>query len=366
MKSWTEWLREVVAGARPDRAGLRRMLELEKPAELAELYRAAYQVKLAEVGNQVRLRGLIEISNYCTKNCYYCGIRRDNRAVHRFALTLPEIRAAATHAWEFGYGSVVLQSGERSDPEFVDYIEQAVRELKELSRGELGITLSCGEQSAATYRRWFAAGAHRYLLRIESSTLELYRALHPADHDYAERRACLGRLREAGFQVGTGVMIGLPGQTVDHLVNDLEFFRELDIDMIGMGPYLPHSETPLGRAVHDFDPERQLTLGLKMIAAARLSLRDVNIAATTALQTLAPDGRERGLLAGANVIMPNVGEVEHRPDYLLYDHKPGLDENAAESRERLEQSLLAIGEQLAPGEWGDSPHFARRRGGSRA
>lgn len=359
----TEILDRAAAGELLSEAELKLLLELEAPEDLARLYRAAYAVKLKYVDNRVRLRGLIEISNLCRKDCFYCGIRRSNSHVGRFAMTLDEIVAAARHAVEFRYGSVVLQSGERNDPAFVDFIEEAVRRIKALP-GNLGITLSVGEQSEAAYRRWFEAGAHRYLLRIEASNPALYAKLHPADHRYEERLASLRRLHEVGYQVGTGVMIGLPHQRVDDLVRDIEFFRKLDVDMIGMGPYIPHHETPLGREFPEYGerPERQLELGLKMIAATRLQLKDVNIASTTALQALAPDGRERGLLAGANVIMPNIGEVAYRQGYLLYENKPGTDENARLVREKLEQAIASIGETIAYDQWGDSRHFARRNG----
>lgn len=343
---------------------LRFLLELERPEELRKLYAAAYRVKLDCIDNRVRLRGLIEISNMCRKNCYYCGIRSGNTRVPRFRMTRREILDAARHAIDFHYGSVVLQGGERNDPAFADFIEETLREIKALPGGDLGITLSLGEQSEEVYRRWFEAGAHRYLLRIEASNPALYAKLHPSDHSYAERVAALRLLRGVGYQVGTGVMIGLPYQTVDDLVGDLEFFRELDVDMIGMGPYITHHDTPLGREFPTFgsDAERQLELGLKMIAAARLLLRNVNIASTTALQALAPDGRERGLLAGANVIMPNIGELAYRNGYLLYENKPGTDENAETARRNLENAIAGIGESIAYDEWGDSRHFAVRTG----
>lgn len=354
-------LQKALAGHRLVRSEYRELLALEKPAELAALFQAAYQLKLRTVGNRVRLRGLIEVANYCAKNCCYCGIRRDNHAIRRYQLSAAEILEAAVLADRFGYGSVVLQAGEREDDEWVGFITEVVRRIKADSSGRLGITLSLGEQREAVYRQWFEAGAHRYLLRIESSVPELYRRIHPPDHDYRRRLECLRSLRRVGYQVGTGTMSDLPGQTLDDLASDIAFFRELDVDMIGMGPYIPHPDTPLGAAHPDFDAEKKLTLALKMIAVTRLALLDVNIAATTALQTLAADGRERGLLAGANVIMPNVGEVAHRKDYLLYTNKPGLDENAAVSRGKLEASLHAIGEEIAYEDWGDSPHFAARR-----
>ena len=357
-------LAAAVAGETLDPARLAFLLELKEPGDLEALYRAAYQVKLRYIDSKVRLRGLIEVSNVCGKNCFYCGIRGGNRKVARFTMSLEEIVAAARHAAVFRYGSVVLQAGERSDPGWVDFIENAVREIKKLDGGRLGITLSLGEQSEETFRRWFDAGAHRYLLRIESSDPALYAKLHPADHSYAARVESLHLLRKTGYQVGTGVMVGLPGQTTANLVHDLEFFKSLDVDMIGMGPYIVHHDTPLGRQFPDAgsDAGRQLELGLKMIAVTRLHLRNVNIASTTALQALAPNGRELGLLAGANVIMPNIGDLAYRKGYLLYENKPGTDENAGTAREKLERAVAAIGESIAYGEWGDSPHFAARAG----
>lgn len=357
-------LAAAVAGETLDPARLAFLLELKEPGDLEALYRAAYQVKLRYIDSKVRLRGLIEVSNVCGKNCFYCGIRGGNRKVARFTMSLEEIVAAARHAAEFRYGSVVLQAGERSDPGWVDFIENAVREIKKLDGGRLGITLSLGEQSEETFRRWFDAGAHRYLLRIESSDPALYAKLHPADHSYAARVESLHLLRKTGYQVGTGVMVGLPGQTTANLVHDLEFFKSLDVDMIGMGPYIVHHDTPLGRQFPDAgsDAGRQLELGLKMIAVTRLHLRNVNIASTTALQALAPNGRELGLLAGANVIMPNIGDLAYRKGYLLYENKPGPDENAGTAREKLERAVAAIGESIAYDEWGDSPHFAARAG----
>lgn len=360
-----EILERALAGGTLTDDELTVLLETHDRGELAALYAAAYRMKLRHVGNQVHLRGLIEISNICTKNCFYCGIRRDNSRVKRFAMSKAEILAAARLAAEFRYGSIVLQGGERSDPAMVDFIEEVLHEIKGIDGGALGVTLSLGEQTLETYRRWFAAGAHRYLLRIEASSPALYAKLHPSDHSYFVRLEALRALREAGYQVGTGVMSGLPYQTTADLVHDLRFFQELDVDMIGMGPYIVHHETPLGKLFPECGSDRaaQLEIGLKMIAVTRLLLKDVNIASTTALQALAPDGRERGLLAGANVIMPNIGDPVYRKGYLLYENKPGSDENAAAVRAGLERAVASIGETIAYTDWGDSPHFAARRHG---
>ena len=337
---------------------------LNAPDEAAQqaLFDAAYRVKSEICGRVVNLRGLIEFSNICTRDCLYCGIRKSNGKVSRYTMSIDEIVKSAETAGVFGYGSVVLQSGERSDGQFVDFVEEVLHRISRLPY-DLGITLSCGEQSLETYLRWRKAGAKRYLLRIESADEEIFRAIHPADAVFAERKEALQRLREADFQTGSGVMIGLPGQTVEHLAKDIVFFREMDLDMIGMGPFLPQSDTPLGQRYPDAPgmARKRLEMSLRMIAVTRLVLRDVNIAATTALQAIDPEsGRERGILAGANVIMPNVGDVCHRRDYQLYNGKPSLDENSQVIREKLTASLAAIGETPRFNAHGDPLHYCKR------
>ncbi|UDQ97424.1 [FeFe] hydrogenase H-cluster radical SAM maturase HydE [Lentisphaerota bacterium WC36G] len=347
---------------------LKFLLELENENDLQQLYCAAYSVKEKYIGKRVFLRGLIEFSNICTKDCYYCGIRKSNSKVDRFQLSMDEIISEARWTYEQNYGSLVLQSGERSDASFIDFVEEAVTKIKELSKGELGITLALGEQTKETYQRWRKAGAHRYLLRIESSTKNVYETIHPNDelHSFEQRANALKLIQECGFQTGTGVLIGFPNQTIDNLVDDVLFFKNIDIDMIGMGPYIAHHQTPMALAMDEmmgtFDEykEHQLKLGLKMIAVCRLFLKDINIASTTALQALAPNGRELGLLAGGNVIMPNVTATEVRPSYTLYENKPGLDENCQSSRQALENSIHNIGEEICYGIWGDSAHFFER------
>lgn len=349
-----------------------RWLNEKDPARLEILFREARACAIQHVGSKVYFRGLIELSNLCAKNCYYCGIRRDNHKLDRFAMSEDEILTAAKAAQDMGYGSVVLQSGERRDEEFVRMIEDVIRKSKGLSGGGLGITLSLGEQEAEVYERWFRAGAHRYLLRIETSSPELYKKIHPADHSFEIRLKCLRALRGIGYQVGTGVMIGLPFQTHEDLVNDLRFFRDEDIDMIGMGPYIPHEDTPLqkgdspllpkkGTVPFFYDPAEHLRLGLVMIALTRLELKDVNIAAATALQALDPMGREKGVMAGANIIMPNITPPGYRKFYQLYANKPCLDEDAFKCRGCLESRLRAVGVEIGSGEWGDSPHFKRKK-----
>jgi biotin synthase len=341
------------------------LLETKDVETRDALFKKAYRIKVEQVGTQVYFRGIIEFSNQCTKDCFYCGIRRSNRAVTRFSMSEEEIVQGGLWAHAQQYGSIVLQSGERQDSAFVDFVERVVATLKERSQGQLGITLSLGEQSADAYRRWFRAGAHRYLLRIETSNQTLYRQLHPEDHDPSERLRCLAVLRAEGYQVGTGVMIGLPGQSPEDLANDIAFFREQDIDMIGMGPYIVHAQTPLAETVTNYDPARQLELGLRMIALTRIMLKDVNIAATTALQALDPQGRERGLAAGANIIMPNITDIKYRDAYQLYDGKPCLNENAALCKNCLTNRIASLGETIGLGQWGDSPHFSKRTRGTR-
>lgn len=344
-------------------AELRELLDLTDPAEQKALFASAYAEKLRHTGPNVSLRGLIEISNICRKNCFYCGIRSGNRKLKRYRVGKEEIVASALWAYRHHYGSVVLQSGETVSEEFTAFIESAVREIMERSEGKLGITLCCGEQESRVYERWRKAGARRYLLRIETSDPEFYGKLHPADHNFQARVNCLRRLRELDYQVGSGVMIGLPGQTTDQLVRDLRFFEESDLDMIGMGPYIPHEDTPLGRGIEMTQEYRngQLGKGLRMIACTRLLLKDVNIAATTALQALADDGRERGLLAGANVIMPNVTDLSYRRRYQLYADKPNLDENSEESRDDLIRRIHSIGETILWDQHGDSRHYFNRK-----
>jgi len=344
---------------------LRRILSTTDADEVEGVRGAAEGMLLRHCGDAVRLRGLVEFSNRCVLNCHYCGIRRGNRAVRRYSLTLDDVVACARWCAEKGYGSLVLQSGERRDAAFVRRVEAMIRAIKDATRSEaqpdgLGITLSIGEQAPETYERWFAAGAHRYLLRIESSSPELFARLHPEDQRHETRVACLKTLREIGYQVGTGVMIGLPGQSIEHLIGDLLFFRDMDVDMIGMGPYLPHAQAVLPGNPEVPPAAERLRLSLRMIAAARLLLRDVNIAATTALQAMADNGREQGLAFGANVIMPQVTPPRVRSLYTLYDGKPCLDDSAEQCAVCLENRIASAGRRIQKDAWGDSAHFGRR------
>lgn len=342
-------------------AELAELLALEDPADLARLFATAYALKVRCCGRGVSVRGLVEAGNVCAKDCYYCGIRKSNACVKRYRLTADEIVSAAETAKSMGCAALVIQSGEIESDAQTRFIEDVLARIAPL---QLGVTLSLGEQTEEVYARWRAAGATRYLLRIESSNPELYARIHPAACSWTRRVECLRALRRTGYQVGTGVMCALPGQTLADLAHDIRFYGELDVDMIGMGPYIPAADTPL--AAHPearrLTKSERLTLGLKMIAVTRLHLHDVNIAAATALQALQDDGRELGIRAGANVLMPNVTDVQYRRSYQLYADKPNLDENAQDSRQGLEHRLAAIGETLLYGQLGDSRHFAKRTG----
>jgi biotin synthase len=330
--------------------------------ERQQLFQRAQTVKLQTIGNKVYFRGLIEFSNICSKDCLYCGIRKSNEKVLRYEATDDEILEACRFAWVNRFGSVVLQSGELSSPGFVKRVDQLLRKIKELSNGELGITLSCGEQSLETYRQWRKSGAHRYLLRVESSNPELYRKIHPENdfHRFEHRLQALKDLKTTGYQVGTGVMIGFPFQTLEDLADDLLFFKKTDVDMVGMGPYIEHEDTPLNELRNSLKTKQErFDLALKMVATLRLLMPDINIAAATALQAIDPAGREKALTIGANIMMPNLTPCDYRKEYQLYEGKPCLDEDAELCRNCLEARIELSGCEIGYGEWGDSKHYLK-------
>ncbi|MDR1681364.1 MAG: [FeFe] hydrogenase H-cluster radical SAM maturase HydE [Prevotellaceae bacterium] len=305
---------------------------------------------------KIFLRGLIEFSNRCRKNCYYCGIRAGNRRVERYDMPDDEILQAVDTAWRNRYGSIVLQSGERNSAQFTARVTRLLKKIKTYTNGETGITLACGEQSVDVYRRWFEAGAHRYLLRIETASRSLYARLHPdnATHRFDARLTALRNLKDIGYLTGTGVMIGLPFQTADDLAADLLFFQKMDVDMVGMGPYIEHSDTPLYRYRHMLlPPARRLELSLQMIADLRRLMPHINIAAATALQALHPTGREQAIRAGANVFMPNLTPAKYRAQYRLYDNKPCLDEAPLRCHHCVASRIGMTGCEIGYGEWGD-------------
>ncbi len=329
------------------------------------LCRTAASVRNQYVGNVVYLRGLIEYSNICGKNCLYCGIRRDNSNIDRYFLTNDEVLKAAMDAYKMNFGSIAIQAGENTSQAFTDNIEYLVRTILKMTDGRLGITLSLGEQSKETYQRWYDAGAHRYLLRIETSSKDLYRKVHPNDdmHRYNRRQECLKALQKIGYQTGTGVMIGLPSQTLNDLADDIIFMRDFNIDMCGMGPFIEHTDTPLGKKGTDnlFLRER-FNLTLRMIAILRLVMKDINIVASTAMQTIDPLGREMAIGSGANVIMPNLTPSRYRDGYRIYAGKPGYLEIDENNIGGLKLELLS-GTRIGLGTWGDTPHYAKRVAG---
>lgn len=330
--------------------------------EQKELLARAAEIKGKYVGNIVYFRGLIEYSNICSKNCLYCGVRSGNQHVERYQMTDEEVFEACDYAFRNGFASLVIQSGERHDVSFIRKINELLKEIKERYHGRLRVTLSCGEQREDTYRQWQESGAQRYLLRIETSNPALYARLHPVDgnHVFQERVEALDALMNLGYQAGTGVMIGLPFQTLEHLADDLLFFREKNFPMFGMGPYIEHAETPLYQYKDLLWTEKErFTLSLKMVAILRLMMKDVNIAATTAMQTLDPLGREKAIMAGANVIMPNLTPLKYRRDYQLYEGKPCLDEEADQCKVCLEYRIKVSGNRIGYGEWGDSVHYQK-------
>ena len=348
-----------------DLDAIKQLLSSEGQQE-ENLIRRGLEVKLAHLDNYVHLRGLIEFGNVCEKNCLYCGLRRGNGKIARYALSDEEVLSCARLAKDLGYGSVALQSGERSDPEFVDRVERLVLEIKKIDGGSLGITLSLGEQTEETYRRWFDAGAHRYLLRIESSNEELYYRIHPHDdkHSFRRRLDCLDILKSIGYQTGTGVMVGLPYQTVDHLAADLLFFKRMDVAMVGLGPYIPHPDTPLYRLKDLVPPaEERMRMTLKMIAILRIMMPEINMVAATANQTIDPQGREKAIMAGANVIMPNLTPGEYRESYFIYPDKACVKDRPEQCSTCLDIRMAAIGHKILYNAWGDSLAFTKKHQG---
>jgi biotin synthase len=327
------------------------------------LFARSADVKEKVVGNIVYFRGIIEFSNICGKNCYYCGIRAGNPHIQRYHLSDEEILEAALFAFANHYASIVLQSGEVTTDSFCERIEFLLHEIKNRYQGQLGVTLSLGEQTEEVYRRWFQAGAHRYLLRIETSNEDLYHRIHPNNeqHSFENRLKCLSILKNIGYQVGTGVMMGLPFQTIEDMADDLLFIRRFDADMVGMGPYIEHPDTPLYQFRDELLPRPgRLMLGLKMIAILRLMMPDINIAAATALQAIDPMGREKGIKAGANVIMPNITPALYRNNYKLYEDKPCTDDNPDDCTQCLEARISMTGNTIGYDQWGDSLRYKHR------
>lgn len=344
------------------------------PGRLEDLWRLADGTRQENVGGEVHLRGLIELSNHCVRLCGYCGLRADNRTVERYRMSDDEVLESARQAVEFGYGTVVLQSGE--DPMLTrDRIAGLVRRIK--AETPLAVTLSLGERSEEELAEWRRAGADRYLLRFETSNRELFQRIHPPKADVPSpakqqnenthvRLAILEILRRLGYEVGSGVMIGIPGQTYDDLANDIELFGRLDLDMIGVGPFLPHPDTPLAdrRTWPDAPAGEQVPADeattYKVIALTRLVCPRTNIPATTALATLnTAHGRELGLERGANVVMPNLTPPKYRILYDVYPDKACIAETGLQCHRCLSARITSLGRRPGSGR-GDSPNYKQR------
>lgn len=334
--------------------------------QLSALWARADTVRREHVGDAVHLRGLVEISNHCMRKCAYCGLRGPNTNIGRYRMTADEILACARQAATFGYGTVVLQSGE--DPRLTTrWVADLVRRIK--AETPLAVTLSLGEREPAEFAAWRAAGADRYLLRFETSNAALFERIHPPRPGCcSDRLALLAALRTMGYEVGSGVMIGLPSQTYDDLANDLELFHDLELDMIGVGPYLPHPDTPLGQTgaaahgAHDAEqvPNTEL-MTYKVVALTRLLCPRANIPSTTALATLnRENGRELGLQRGANVIMPNVTPPKYRCLYEIYPAKACLYETAEQYHGYLTRRIHDLGRTIGVGPGESLSHRARR------
>jgi len=347
------------------RDDLIKLLSLTEKENIEKLRQRSYLIKEENGGKTVYFRGLIEIGNNCEKDCFYCGIRKSNKDVNRYFMKREEIIKAAMFSYKSGYGSIVMQSGEISDPNYTIFIEKIIKDIKNMTNNELAITLSLGEQKSEVYKKWFDAGADRYLLRIETTDRNLYEKIHHKNQDFDFRMECLENLKKIGYQVGTGVMIGLPSQSLKNLADDIMFFKNIDIDMIGMGPFIPASHTPMYDSIKNFEniKKQQVELALKMIAVTRIVLKDVNIAAATALQSLDDFGREKAIMYGANVIMPNVTDIKYRKEYILYDNKPCINESKKQCKGCLESRIKKIGENIGFDKQGNSLHFLRRNQG---
>jgi biotin synthase len=316
---------EIIAALNPD-------------TDPAPLFARADQVRREQVGDAVHLRGLIEFSNYCRRRCYYCGIRAGNLKVRRYRLTPEQILDCARTAVKLNYKTVVMQSGE--DPYLSPRSLASIVERVKTETG-LAITLSVGEHTKEDYKLLRSAGADRFLLRFETSDHKLFSMLKP-DSDYDNRFRCLAWLKEAGFQVGSGVMAGLPGQSAESMADDILLFKQLELDMIGIGPFIANPDTPLGGAVCG-----TLDIALRMVALTRIATLNTHIPATTAMATVHPKGRQKALKCGANVLMPNISPTEHRVDYSLYPGKICASEAPEHCAGCVDTMLKSLGRERA-------------------
>lgn len=329
----------------PDRDLLDLIVMQDAEAEALLAQRAA-AVRQQVYGRDVFIRGLIEFTNYCRNDCFYCGIRRSNACAQRYRLTREEILACCRTGYGLGFRTFVLQGGE--DPFFTtERLAELVRAIKR-AYPDCAVTLSVGEKDRATYQAWFDAGADRYLLRHETADEGLYRRLHPEELSLQNRMRCLRDLKDIGYQVGCGFMVGAPFQTPEMLLKDLRFLQAFQPHMAGIGPFIPHRDTPFRDC-----PPGTAQMTLRLLAIIRLMLPHVLLPATTALGTVQSDGRQLGMGYGANVVMPNLSPLSVRKKYALYDNKISTGEEAAESVALLKQSMAAAGYRVvtARGDW---------------
>lgn len=299
----------------------------------------AREISLRSLSNKIFIRGIIEFSSYCKNDCYYCGLRRSNRCASRYRLTNDNILSCCDKGYELGFRTFVLQSGEDpyyNDDRMADIVSRIRKQYQDCA-----ITLSIGEKSREAYQRFFDAGANRYLLRHETADREHYGKLHPPELSLENRIRCLYDLKDIGYQTGCGCMVGSPYQTVENLADDLLFMSKFRPHMIGIGPFIPHKDTPFGN-----QPAGKVEMTLFMLSLCRIMLPDVLLPATTALGTIQGDGRKRGVLAGANVIMPNLSPADVRKKYLLYDNKAFTGDDAAENVRLLRGHMAEIGYEI--------------------
>jgi biotin synthase len=301
------------------------------------LFKIADEVRKKYVGDEVHLRGLIEFSNFCKQNCKYCGLRLDNKNVERYRLNLEQIIDCVRNAVDYGYRTIVLQSGE-DDYFNVDRMCEIIKNIKKL---DVALTLSIGEKTFEEYEQYRQAGADRFLIRIETTDENLYKEMHP-NSDFNNRIECLKNLKKLNFEVGSGCLVGLPNQTVESLAEDILFFKKIDADMIGIGPFIPHPNTPLKN-----EKFGNFVLALKVMALTRILLPNINIPATTAMETLDSNGRIIALQCGANVVMPNVGDPSYRKKYEIYPGKICLNDTAKKCRGCITSKIESIGRKIS-------------------
>ena len=301
------------------------------------LFSLADKVRRENVGDDVHLRGLIEFSNYCKRTCKYCGLRAANTKVDRYRISVDDIIKYAKIAVDMGYKTIVLQSGE--DEFFTT--ERVCKIIESIKSLDVALTLSIGERSFEDYKAFKEVGADRYLIRIETTDKNLYEKMHP-NMSFENRLRCLKDLKKLGYEVGTGCLVGLPEQSIESLAEDILFFKEIDADMVGIGPFIPHPQTPLAQA-----QTGSFTLALKVMSLTRIMLPDINIPATTAMETLNPNGRIIALQSGANVVMPNVTTIEYRAKYEIYPNKICINEEPSQCRNCIEGKIKSIDRNIS-------------------